>query len=158
MMLCISSITCSSSGQIRVMFGASSLRKNSTGSEVTQLQNHLIKLGYLKSGSATGKYDTATENAVKQFQSDYHLTADGVAGTQTLNMISSIVSGATKTIEVKATLLNVRETASPNGKLVTTVKAGQKYTVVDEASESDGTKWYKIKTNVPLRKPPGRQW
>ena len=127
---------------------ASSLRKNATGSEVTQLQNHLIKLGYLKSGYATGTYDTATENAVKQFQSDYRLTADGIAGTQTLNMISSIVNGATKTIEVKATLLNVRETASPKGKLVTTVKAGQKFTVEDEASESDGTKWYKIKTGV----------
>ena len=127
---------------------ASSLRKNATGSEVTQLQNNLIKLGYLKSGSATGKYDTATENAVKQFQSDYHLTADGIAGNKTLNMISSIISGATKAIEVKATLLNVRETPSPQGKLVTTVKAGQKYTVEDEASESDGTKWYKIKTNV----------
>ncbi len=133
---------------ITVSAATSSLRKNSTGSEVTKLQNNLIKLNYLKSGSATGTYDTATENAVKKFQSDYHLTADGVAGTQTLNMINSVISGTSKTIEVKATLLNVRATASPNGKLITTVKAGQKFTVEGEASESDGTKWYKIKTGV----------
>ena len=125
---------------------ASSLRRNSTGSEVTKLQNNLIKLNYLKSGSATGKYDAATESAVKKFQTDYNLTADGIAGAKTLSLIASLIDGTVKTIEVKATVLNVRYTASPNGKLLTTVKAGQVYTVEGEASESDGTKWYKIKT------------
>ena len=126
---------------------ASSLRKNSTGSAVKQLQNDLIKLNYLKSGSATGTYDAATEAAVKRFQTDYHLTADGVAGTQTLNMISSAVNG-TKIIEVKSTLLNVRQTPSTTGRLITTVKAGQTFNVKEEASDSDGTKWYKISTKV----------
>lgn len=126
---------------------ASSLRKNSTGSAVKQLQNDLIKLNYLKSGSATGTYDAATEAAVKKFQTDYHLTADGVAGTQTLNMISSAVNG-TKIIEVKSTLLNVRQTPSTKGRLITTVKAGQTFNVKEEASDSDGTKWYKISTKV----------
>ena len=125
---------------------ASSLRRNSTGSEVTKLQNNLIKLNYLKSGSATGKYDSATESAVKKFQTDYSLDADGVAGTKTLSLISAIVNGEVKTIVVKATLLNVRYTASPNGKLLTTVKTGQVFAVEGEAAENDGTKWYKIKT------------
>ena len=125
---------------------ASSLRRNSTGSEVTKLQNNLIKLNYLKSGSATGKYDAATESAVKKFQTDYNLDADGVAGTKTLNLISALVNGEVKTITVKATLLNVRYTASPSGKLLTTVKTGQVFVVEGEATESDGTKWYKINT------------
>ena len=125
---------------------ASSLRRNATGSEVTKLQNNLIKLNYMKSGSATGKYDAATESAVKKFQTDYNLTADGIAGTQTLNLISALVSGKVKVIAVKATLLNVRYTASTTGKLLTTVKSGQVFTVEGEASEGDGTKWYKIKT------------
>ena len=125
---------------------ASSLRRNSTGSEVTKLQKNLIKLNYLKSGSATGKYGSATEAAVKQFQTDYQLYADGIAGAKTLNLIASIINGTVKTVEVKATLLNVRHTASPNGKLLTTAKKGQKYVVEGEDSESDGTKWYKIST------------
>ena len=72
---------------------ASSLRRNSTGSEVTKLQKNLIKLNYLKSGSATGKYGSATEAAVKQFQTDYQLYADGIAGAKTLNLIASIING-----------------------------------------------------------------
>ena len=129
-----------------VVSAATTLRRNSTGSEVTKLQNNLIKLNYLSKGSATGKYNAATEAAVKQFQTDYSLYADGIAGSKTLSLLSSIVSGSVKTVEVRATVLNVRYTASPAGKLLTTVKKGQKFVVEGEASESDGTKWYKIQT------------
>ena len=129
-----------------VVSAATTLRRNSTGSEVTKLQNNLIKLNYLSKGSATGKYNAATEAAVKQFQTDYSLYADGIAGSKTLSLLSSIVSGSVKTVEVKATMLNVRYTASAAGKLLTTVKKGQKFVVEGEASESDGTKWYKIQT------------
>ena len=134
------------SDNVVTVSAASSLRRNSTGSEVTQLQNNLIKLNYMKSGSATGTYDSATESAVKSFQTDYQLTADGIAGSQTLGLVDSIISGTTKIVEVKADLLNVRYTASKSGKLLTTVKAGQKFIVEGESSDSSGTKWYKIKT------------
>ncbi len=133
-------------GNVLSVSAASSLRKNSTGSEVTKLQNNLITLNYLKSGAATGTYDSATENAVRKFQADYNLDVDGVAGTKTINLINSLVSGSVKSIEVKATLLNVREEASTSGRVLTTVKAGQKFAVDGEASDSDGTKWYKITT------------
>ena len=129
-----------------VVSAATTLRRNSTGSEVTKLQNNLIKLNYLSKGSATGKYNAATEAAVKQFQTDYSLYVDGIAGSKTLSLLSSIVSGSVKTVEVRSTVLNVRYTASPAGKLLTTVKKGQKFVVEGEASESDGTKWYKIQT------------
>lgn len=39
---------------------------------------------------ATGSYDTATENAVKSYQSSHGLMADGIAGSGTL---SSLISG-----------------------------------------------------------------
>ena len=96
-----------------VVSAATTLRRNSTGSEVTKLQNNLIKLNYLSKGSATGKYNAATEAAVKQFQTDYSLYADGIAGSKTLSLLSSIVSGSVKTVEVRSTVLNVRYTASP---------------------------------------------
>lgn len=41
--------------------------RTKTGNQVTQLQNALVELGYMK-GEPTGKYDDATKNAVKSFQ------------------------------------------------------------------------------------------
>lgn len=126
---------------------SSSLRLNSTGSEVTQLQNNLIRLGYLKSGSAGGTYDVDTENAVRQFQSDYRLTADGIAGSKTLSLIDSIVNGSVNAIEVNTALLNVRSSASKSGRILTTVKSGQKFIAEGQSTDSGGTKWYKITTD-----------
>ena len=45
----------------------SSLKKGSKGTEVSTLQQRLIELYYLD-GSASGKYDSATQKAVKAFQ------------------------------------------------------------------------------------------
>lgn len=66
---------------------ASALSKyGTTGTEVTQIQQKLTSLGYY-SGKIDGIYGTATKNAVIAFQSDWGLTADGIAGTKTLNAL-----------------------------------------------------------------------
>lgn len=57
------------------------------GWQVTDLQNTLKALGYY-TGNPTGVYDTATQNAVKKFQSAHSLTADGVAGKKTLKLLN----------------------------------------------------------------------
>ena len=62
------------------------LRLGVTGSEVLQLQERLIALGYL-TGKADGIYGTTTANAVIAFQRANGLTRDGVAGTKTLQLI-----------------------------------------------------------------------
>ncbi|MBR5960568.1 MAG: peptidoglycan-binding protein [Clostridia bacterium] len=64
------------------------LELGSEGSEVKQLQQKLKELNYL-SGSADGKFGVATEAAVKAFQKNNNLTADGKAGTATLNKLYS---------------------------------------------------------------------
>ena len=64
------------------------LEMGSEGSEVKQLQQKLKDLNYL-SGSADGKFGVATEAAVKAFQKNNNLTADGKAGTATLNKLYS---------------------------------------------------------------------
>ena len=64
------------------------LEMGSEGSEVKQLQQKLKDLGYL-SGSADGKFGKATEAAVITFQKNNGLTADGKAGTATLNKLYS---------------------------------------------------------------------
>lgn len=61
-------------------------RRGSTGSEVRQIQERLIKWGYL-TGKADGVYGAKTEAAVKRFQSNNGLTPDGIAGSATLEKI-----------------------------------------------------------------------
>ena len=63
------------------------LRKGMTGDAVKELQERLIKLGYLAAGSADGNYGTKTAEAVYAFQKANGLVRDGVAGSKTLNKI-----------------------------------------------------------------------
>lgn len=60
------------------------LRRGNKNKYVRELQQMLIDLGYsLGICGVDGDYGTATENAVKQFQRDRRLTADGVTGPKT---------------------------------------------------------------------------
>ncbi len=58
-------------------------RYGSTGSEVTSVQKKLKSLGFYK-GAVDGIYGTQTKNAVTAFQKSCGITADGIAGPQTL--------------------------------------------------------------------------
>ena len=59
------------------------IQQGDRGDKVTQLQKALAEAGYYR-GSLTGFYGKLTEAAVAQFQQDKGLTADGIAGTETL--------------------------------------------------------------------------
>lgn len=66
-----------------------SLRKGMTDSaSVKQMQSRLSRLGYYN-GSADGNFGQGTEAAVKAFQANNGLVADGVAGESTLNKLYS---------------------------------------------------------------------
>ncbi len=58
-------------------------RLGSSGSEVTKIQTRLKKWGYYK-GAIDGVFGKDTQNAVKKFQKNNGLTADGIAGSATL--------------------------------------------------------------------------
>ena len=70
-----------------------SLRKGSTGSAVKDLQTKLKKLGFYNA-SIDGDYGDTTVAAVKAFQKKYNLTADGVAGSETLKKLDSAYKNA----------------------------------------------------------------
>lgn len=52
--------------------------------EVKAMQQRLAQLGYMEVSDATGYFGTKTEAAVKAFQRNSGLEADGIAGTGTL--------------------------------------------------------------------------
>ncbi|MEV2279174.1 peptidoglycan-binding domain-containing protein [Nocardiopsis sp. NPDC049922] len=66
----------------------------SSGQAVTELQEELIAIGYLPSGSADGVYGDQLYNAIMAFQTDHGLTADGAAGNETRAAIDVVRGGA----------------------------------------------------------------
>ncbi len=69
------------------------LEKGSTGSDVKDLQTKLKKLGYYDA-YVDGDYGDTTVAAVKAFQKKYNLTADGIAGKETLKKLDSVYETA----------------------------------------------------------------
>lgn len=67
---------------------ANGLMLGEQGETVTRIQQLLNKYGYLSSSNVTGYYGEVTEKAVKSFQSNNGLTADGSVGRQTINKMT----------------------------------------------------------------------
>lgn len=61
-----------------------------SGDEVRRIQNRLIALGYsLPQYGADGSFGSETEAAVRKFQSDNGLTADGLVGPKTMTALDN---------------------------------------------------------------------
>lgn len=63
------------------------VEKGMSGTDVQNVQYMLINSGYM-SGGADGVFGSSTESAVRQFQADHGLEADGIVGDQTLAALS----------------------------------------------------------------------
>ena len=104
------------------------LKVGSTGTDVQTLQQKLIELGYLK-GSADGVFGNKTAAAVKAYQKASKLTADGVAGSQTLSSLNAVAAN--------------KNAASSN----TAASTSQKTTVTPSAARVQYANWYeKVKS------------
>ena len=67
-----------------------SLKRGMRGEDVRKLQARLMELGYeLPKYGADGEYGSETVAAVKAFQRDRDLTADGIAGEATLDALNA---------------------------------------------------------------------
>lgn len=72
--------------------GHRTLAMGDTGDDVKQLQLALIALGYsCGRWGADGEFGKATRSAVRAFQTDAGLAADGVAGPQTFKAINALL-------------------------------------------------------------------
>jgi N-acetylmuramoyl-L-alanine amidase len=99
--------TGSSGAPLAALLGATqSLRRGSTGGAVYELQGFLKLQGY-SIGTVDGAFGSLTEAAVKAFQHDQGLSADGVAGSAT--------RGAVRTLSQKAGFVSL---ASSSGKVL----------------------------------------
>ena len=66
------------------------LQRGSRGSNVIKLQQALIQLGLLDYGDDDGVFGVKTYRAVRNFQSAYGLTVDGIVGTKTLVKLNEV--------------------------------------------------------------------
>lgn len=99
----------SSSGSSSNYPTGTTLKLDSQGAAVTQLQTDLKQLGYYY-GSITGNFGDKTEDAVKEFQKDKRLPADGVAGSKTLAAVKAAIDAAGGSATSSTTGLKVGST------------------------------------------------
>ena len=78
------------------------LRKGSKGEWVTLLQTKLYQLGYsLGASGIDGKYGSATEKAVREFQLANGLTPDGITGQKTWSALDGTEPAIRYTVIIK---------------------------------------------------------
>lgn len=65
------------------------MRLGEQSDSVKELQEYLVKYGYLSSDRATGYFGELTKAAVANFQKKNGLTADGLAGAKTMSLLHS---------------------------------------------------------------------
>lgn len=67
------------------------IKRGATGQSVSDLQARLQSLGYnLGKSGVDGDFGPATRRAVRQFQKDYGLSVDGIAGDQTMSALGKL--------------------------------------------------------------------
>ena len=102
------------------------LRYGSTGLAVTQMQQALYEQGYLSPNNVIGTFNDATRQAIRTFQQDNGLTADGVAGQLTLAALFRTKAYDTTLYPVEKATWAVANKAWPRGSvaMVTDVTTG----------------------------------
>ena len=118
---------------------ATLLRTGDSGAAVKAMQQRLVQLGYLS--AADGIYGPRTYNAVVAFQKRNGLTADGVAGTMTLNRLtSSSAVAATGTVAVT--------TGTTSGSTSSSASF-----VAPKASQVKYANWYSVIRDIARKMP-----
>ncbi|WP_249869254.1 peptidoglycan-binding protein [Oceanobacillus saliphilus] len=67
-------------------------RNGDRGAQVVRLKEDLVELGFASWSNPSQFYGSNTARVVKEFQKVYGLTADGIAGTVTLNKIEEVLA------------------------------------------------------------------
>lgn len=128
--------------------GSRTLRNGCEGADVKEMQSGLIRLSYnLGSWGADGDFGDATEMAVKQFQKEHGLDADGEFGPLTLAAFEKALAILEKPVEnpllveIVGGNCYIRSEPSTRGKELGVAKRGMFFPYAGETSE---TGWIRI--------------
>jgi peptidoglycan L-alanyl-D-glutamate endopeptidase CwlK len=95
------------------------LQRGSQGEQVKQLQDALVKLGYMNRaeiGGGYGKFGPKTDAALRRFQGDNGLVKDGIYGSKTQNALRNALGGTNPTTPTPPTVpTNTPTTSSASG-------------------------------------------
>jgi len=73
------------------------LKFGDSGDFVTELQRRLVAVNCFSDGMVNGFFDGNTTNGVRTFQGMVGLTADGIAGPETLRRLNGVIAGDSTT-------------------------------------------------------------
>jgi len=119
------------------------LKNGCEGEDVRQLQSALIRLGYsCGAWGADGDFGDATELALKAFQRDHGLEADGVCGPKSCAALERALARLEaavpkpKLVEIRGGNCYVREAPSTSAAILGVAHAGDRLTYLGQTSES----------------------
>ena len=104
---------------------AATLTQGMSGSSVKDLQEHLMAKGVFAYPEATGYFGPITKQAVKQFQKESKLTADGISGSKTNTKVNTLRKG---------------DIGKPVAELQRLLRASDVYSSTVDGIYGDGTK------------------
>lgn len=129
--------------------GERDLRRGCKGDDVRELQTDLIKLGYsLPKYGADADFGSETEKAVRAFQLDHGLLADGVMKEDDFKALFAALDGdapapVVQQVEITGSSVNVRSGPGTNGTRVLGVAhKGDRLPYQGETRSVDGRDWY----------------
>ena len=121
--------------EVELQLGDRLLKKGMSGSDVRELQQNLLKLGYaLPKYGADGGYGTETVEAVKSFQKKSGLEADGVYGS---NTHKSLLAALEALKEPKPVLTTVVILSTEDGSVNVRAGNGTQYAILRSTKAGD---------------------
>ena len=140
------------------LLGTRILRRGNAGADVEQLQKALVSLGYdVGSWGADGDFGSATDRAVRAFQRDHGLDADGEFGPKSLAALKQAladvgepeqpetpVAPTVRYVEITGGTVNIRSAPSTNGRIIGMEYEGQRLPYQGESRDVNGTPWHLV--------------
>lgn len=124
-----------SASEIELRLGDRLLKKGMSGSDVRELQQNMLKLGYvLPKYGADGEYGTETVEAVKSFQKKSGLEADGIYGS---NTHKSLLAALESLKEPKSVLTTVVILSAEDGSVNVRAGNGTQYAILRSVKAGD---------------------
>lgn len=130
--------------------GDRDLRRGDKGEDVKELQADLMNLGYsLPKYGADGDFGGETEKAVRVFQLDHGLLADGVMQKDDFDALFKALDGdtpepITRYVEITGGSVNVRSAPGVSFRVLGVAHKGDRLPYQGETRTVDGRDWYLV--------------